>query len=63
MYVRHDLAGVLRAPQGAPDQFVYGHGLGAGDFDGAIGRRFEGDVELVKKGFLIARNALRPLIA
>jgi sugar phosphate isomerase/epimerase len=26
-------------------------------------RRFEGDEELVKRGFLIARNALRPLIA
>jgi sugar phosphate isomerase/epimerase len=26
-------------------------------------RRFEGDIELVKRGFLIARNALRPLIA
>jgi sugar phosphate isomerase/epimerase len=26
-------------------------------------RRFEGDVELVKKGFLVARNTLRPLIA
>jgi sugar phosphate isomerase/epimerase len=26
-------------------------------------RRFEGDVDLVKRGFLIARNTLRPLIA
>jgi sugar phosphate isomerase/epimerase len=26
-------------------------------------RRFEGDVDLVKRGFLIARNALRPYIA
>jgi sugar phosphate isomerase/epimerase len=25
-------------------------------------RKFEGDVELVKRGFLVARNALRPLI-
>ncbi len=25
-------------------------------------RRFEGDIELVKRGFLVARNALRPLI-
>ena len=26
-------------------------------------RRFEGDEELVKRGFLIARETLRPLIA
>jgi sugar phosphate isomerase/epimerase len=26
-------------------------------------RRFEGDADLVKRGFLIARNTLRPLIA
>jgi hypothetical protein len=26
-------------------------------------RRFEGDVELVKRAFLIARNNLRPYIA
>ena len=26
-------------------------------------RRFEGDEELVKRGFLIARDTLRPLIA
>jgi sugar phosphate isomerase/epimerase len=25
-------------------------------------RRFEGDLDLVKRGFEIARNALRPLI-
>jgi sugar phosphate isomerase/epimerase len=25
-------------------------------------RAFEGDAELVKRGFLIARNALRPLV-
>ena len=25
-------------------------------------RRFEGDEELVKRGFLIARNTLRPLL-
>ena len=25
-------------------------------------RRFEGDEELVKRGFLLARNTLRPLI-
>ncbi len=37
-------------------------------YDGVVSvehedRRFEGDVELVKKGFQIARNTLRPLIA
>jgi sugar phosphate isomerase/epimerase len=37
-------------------------------YDGVISvehedRRFEGDVDLVKRGFLIARNTLRPLIA
>jgi sugar phosphate isomerase/epimerase len=37
-------------------------------YDGVVSvehedRRFEGDVELVKKGFLVARNTLRPLIA
>jgi hypothetical protein len=26
-------------------------------------RRFEGSVELVQRGFLIARNTLRPLLA
>jgi len=25
-------------------------------------RKFEGDLELVQRGFLIARNALRPFI-
>jgi hypothetical protein len=25
-------------------------------------RRFEGDEELVKRGFLLARNALKPLL-
>ena len=28
-----------------------------------LDRAFEGDDELVKRGFLIARNALRPYIA
>jgi sugar phosphate isomerase/epimerase len=37
-------------------------------YDGVVSvehedRRFEGDVDLVKRGFLIARNTLRPLIA
>ncbi len=37
-------------------------------YDGVVSvehedRRFEGDVELVKKGFQVARNTLRPLIA
>ena len=37
-------------------------------YDGVVSiehedRRFEGDVELVKRGFLVARNTLRPLIA
>jgi sugar phosphate isomerase/epimerase len=37
-------------------------------YDGVVSvehedRQFEGDVELVKKGFLVARNTLRPLIA
>jgi sugar phosphate isomerase/epimerase len=37
-------------------------------YDGVVSiehedRRFEGDVDLVKKGFLVARNTLRPLIA
>jgi sugar phosphate isomerase/epimerase len=37
-------------------------------YDGVVSiehedRRFEGDPELVKRGFLVARNTLRPLIA
>ena len=36
-------------------------------YDGVVSvehedRRFEGDEELVKRGFLIARDALRPLL-
>ena len=47
------------------DRFVSAlYGVG---YDGAISiehedRKFEGDLELVKRGFLLARNTLRPLI-
>ena len=41
--------------------------LSAAGYDGVISiehedRRFEGDEDLVKRGFLLARNVLRPLI-
>ncbi len=47
------------------DRFISAlYGIG---YDGAVSvehedRKFEGDVELVKKGFVLARNTLRPLI-
>ncbi|HEY8584364.1 MAG TPA: sugar phosphate isomerase/epimerase [Capillimicrobium sp.] len=70
--------GVMSAGVGWQVPRLCGHGqvdwnrfigaLYAVGYDGAVSiehedRRFEGSVELVQKGFLVARNTLRPLIA
>ena len=65
---RHGLAGAaaVRARPGRLGRFI--GALYAVGYDNVVSiehedRRFEGPVELVQRGFLIARNTLRPLLA